>query len=513
MTEDEQLEGLPPGMTFREFLIRLWSYCTLTPAQLSRHLFEIYDADNTGILEKPDVESMYRMMYDCDEHEESCVKKFPYDEDGYVKKNDFVSHCDWYRHLIQPAMGYQRKVRKKTGGVIMWAGLTSYRKKVFAGHDSEAATLEDACKSIIEWVDPNRKRKLVDAEAVLAEEKRKLAEEAEKREQERLELERQRQEEEERKKAGPKDDDVVTQAWAAHHAAMAEFEEDYFSTDDVWDRNEARMHLWALLDGAKEVSANYWKRREEIEQIVTEGTREDHEARLAEYLETVHGQLLHRKYFVLSLLDLLLQQEKDKAQRRGRSALKQTKKEIRLATAKFGAEEFDPTKKYKFVEKVLAEEEQTALQYAKKQDIVEAHARAHELEYDWHKKKVIAEMLAHQEVKRGYRVAEINRTEHALVEKHGARDSRWELVWDNKNKRMVYCNLDTLQCVRKHTAICEQCDSIFEYHALSCAECGALRSKRNSKYYHKFLSRDPYEDADDDMTYSNKGHNWAPPPV
>jgi hypothetical protein len=153
------------------------------------------------------------------------------------------------------------------------------------------------------------------------------------------------------------------------------------------------------------------------------------------------------------------------------------------------------------------------MQYAKKKDILEAQTKSHELEYDSHKKKVIAEMFAQQEVKRGYRIAEINRTEHALVEKHGARDSRWELVWDNKNKRMVYCNLDTLQCVRKHTAICEQCDAIFEYHALSCAQCGALRSKRNSKYYHKFLTRDPFEDADDDMVYSNKGHNWAPPPI
>ena len=123
-------------------------------------------------------------------------------------------------------------------------------------------------------VDPNRKRNLKDAEAVLAEEKRKLAEEAEKREQERLEMERIRQEEEEAKKNQPRDDDIVTDAWKAFHAAVAEFEEDYFTTDDVWDRNEARQYCWSLFDGAKKTSNDYYTRREEIEQIVTEGTRE-----------------------------------------------------------------------------------------------------------------------------------------------------------------------------------------------------------------------------------------------
>jgi translation initiation factor 2 beta subunit (eIF-2beta)/eIF-5 len=395
----------------------------------------------------------------------------------------------------------------------MWAGLTSYRKKRFDGHDSEAETLEDACQSIIEWVDPNRKLKLDDAEAVLADEKRKLAEEAERREQERIELDRQREEEEAKKLAAPRDDDVVRDALKAFEQALAEFEEDYFSTDDVWERNEARMNLWSLLDGAKETAANYYARREQIEQVVTEGTREDHEARLAEYSETVEGQLLHRKNYILALLTILVAQEKEKAARRGRSALKQSKKEIQLSTAMLGAEEFDHRRKRKFKGQVLVEEETTALKYAKKADIAEALKRAHEAEYDWHKKKVISEMLASQEVKRGWRVAEFNRIEHDFVEKHSARDSRWELVWDNRNKRTVYCNLDTLQTTRKHTAICERCDTIFVYHALTCAECGALRSTRNAKYYHKYLTRDTWEDADDDLQYSNKGHNWKPQAV
>ena len=53
---------------------------------------------------------------------------------------------------------------------------------------------------------------------------------------------------------------------------------------------------------------------------------------MKEYLETEHGQRLHRKSYIVSLLNLLLEREKEKARRRGRSELKQSKKEIRLGT-------------------------------------------------------------------------------------------------------------------------------------------------------------------------------------
>ena len=55
LNEDELLEGAKPGMDFQEFFLRLWNYCSLTPSQLARHLFEIYDADNIRILEKAGV--------------------------------------------------------------------------------------------------------------------------------------------------------------------------------------------------------------------------------------------------------------------------------------------------------------------------------------------------------------------------------------------------------------------------------------------------------------------------
>ena len=60
LTEDEILEGAKPGMNFQEFFLLLWNYCSLTPSQLARHLFEIYDADNIRILEKAGIIPLIR---------------------------------------------------------------------------------------------------------------------------------------------------------------------------------------------------------------------------------------------------------------------------------------------------------------------------------------------------------------------------------------------------------------------------------------------------------------------
>ena len=40
-----------------------------------------------GELEKADIEALYRMLYDCDEHDEYYVKQLPFSEEGTITKN------------------------------------------------------------------------------------------------------------------------------------------------------------------------------------------------------------------------------------------------------------------------------------------------------------------------------------------------------------------------------------------------------------------------------------------
>jgi Ca2+-binding EF-hand superfamily protein len=95
-------------LTFEDFTILIWNYCSYSALHLSRQLFEIYDVSLTNQLERPDLESMYRMMYDCDDHEEWCIAKFPLDGKGFIDKKGFIQHCSKQKHLIQPAINYQR---------------------------------------------------------------------------------------------------------------------------------------------------------------------------------------------------------------------------------------------------------------------------------------------------------------------------------------------------------------------------------------------------------------------
>ena len=82
-------DGLPYG----PFSIVLWNYCTYTPKLMARHLWEIYDIDGVDILEKPDIESMYRMMYDCDDYEYSIIKRFPFNDEDCITKEEFINHA------------------------------------------------------------------------------------------------------------------------------------------------------------------------------------------------------------------------------------------------------------------------------------------------------------------------------------------------------------------------------------------------------------------------------------
>jgi hypothetical protein len=126
-------EGLP----FGAFAVVLWNYCSYTPSNMARYLFELFDVDRTGFLEKPDVETMYRMLYDCDDFEASVISRFPFDKNEVIRKNDFVNHAShlFHRQLLRPALDYQNRLRRYLGGGLMWEGLSRYRERTFKTYD------------------------------------------------------------------------------------------------------------------------------------------------------------------------------------------------------------------------------------------------------------------------------------------------------------------------------------------------------------------------------------------
>lgn len=134
--DDEYIEG-PKGLNFQAFLIASWNFCTLYNSGLARYVFEVFDIERVGVLERPDIEAMYRMVYDCDDHDEKYLDEFPFEVDGTITKTNFIDHVCVRRHWIQPVIDFQRKLRRKMGGIIMWEALSLYRKRYFAVFDRE----------------------------------------------------------------------------------------------------------------------------------------------------------------------------------------------------------------------------------------------------------------------------------------------------------------------------------------------------------------------------------------
>jgi hypothetical protein len=115
----------------------------------NRYVFEIFDPDNNFWLEQPDIEAIYRMLYDSNDHDTKHIQLIKFDDNGRISKEKFIKHVRSKKFLIRPALDYQKRVRKMLGGLIMWEGLTGYRKRHFSVYDTKSTTLEDSFRAII----------------------------------------------------------------------------------------------------------------------------------------------------------------------------------------------------------------------------------------------------------------------------------------------------------------------------------------------------------------------------
>jgi hypothetical protein len=160
------------GLAFKEFAIVCWNYCTLTPAQLAQSVFEIFDVENADELEKPDIEALYKFLWDCEEHDENYVSQVPFEKNSdMISKTKFSEHCSKKKHIIEPAINYQKRLRSKMGGYILWENLAGFRRRMFMVYDTRASTMAEACLQIVASEDPNRRARKAAASRLLAEKK------------------------------------------------------------------------------------------------------------------------------------------------------------------------------------------------------------------------------------------------------------------------------------------------------------------------------------------------------
>ena len=488
------------GLEFKDFAIIVWNYCTLTPYYLARKVFEIFDVERVNNLERPDIETMYRMLYDCDDHDEYYVNQIVFNKENYITKDDFCEQVNRRRHIIEPCMNYQARLRRNMGGFIMWEALTGFRRRYFLPIDSNSATTDEAFRAILEQEDPNKNKRRRAADELLAEKKAKAAAEEAKAAAEvaAIEQEKARRLREAELKA---EDRFMKEAWVALEKKRFEFEDLEFSVENAWERREKRMELYSLLDAFVETANEYFLMQDAKELKSTIGTDQDHEARYRDFMRTNEGTLLRNRtmatlIFKAQIAKMEEAREKKKHRITGlpkksdvhseiEGALQEIEKKVlreahikTLKASGASKRQLDAIKpvdyndECKFMKALIKKPE---LRDFEEQTRLELFTAKRSL--------TISTAEASGQRKKEDRARDYVRIEFEMAGMYGARLTRYEQCRDYINNRDVYIDINTLEIIHIKTAICEMCDACFEQSDVKCKGCNGVRSAKNHKLY------------------------------
>jgi len=492
----DEVGDIISGLNFKNFLIAIWNYCTLTPAGVARYCFEIFDVDETDMLEKPDLIAMFKMLFNTDDFEEDYVNIYGFDQYPKVSKENFCTISAKKPYLIQPALDYQNVLRRRVGGKIMWAHLTKHRERALRIVDEDERTLSNAVNAIV--VSSKNYSKRFDAptaDSMISTSQKKVISDTQMAERE-LHLQQRRLESETRSMRSTAPDRKMHQAWAILTARRQAFDEEEYLTTDLDRRCRDRLMLFALYDVAKAESLLYWQYKDAYDLDITEGSPADHEARYMDHLATPEGKVMLEFMTLLRLMELVLQDIEDKVAKMKRKPKAKSERQLifeaqrnELQKILDGLQEadlsaHDRTKRIKFLlERDFTEEHLFAKKNTKKTEQAAAADIARKELCAQLKEKTMrdkrAEIAAAQEERRrGYIIKEFE-----LTTNYGSRTTKWEFVLDKEANKMTYMARDTHEKRHPKTAICETCDGIFVQHELHCDGCNGPRSAKNLKLY------------------------------
>ena len=488
------------GLPFLEFSIIVWNYCTLSPYLLARTLFEIFDVEGVHTLEKPDICTMYRMVYDCDEHDEYYVNQIQLNKEGCITKDDFCEQVSKHRHLIDPCLSYQARLRRKMGGFIMWEALSGFRRRYFLPLDTNATTCNQALLSILAAEDPNKHKRKKLADELLAEQKAKAEEAEAAASKEIAEIERER----ERKKRSAElaaEDRFMNAAWIALEKKRYEFEDLEFSVERAWEVKERRDELYALFDTFLEKAKEYWDVQDEKEMRLTIGTDQDHEARYRDFMRTPEGQLLRMRTVARIALTAKLEEMEEARLKKAHRVTGPPRKTDKQSEIEGAIEELEvkaaielqirnmkakgASKRQLAAIKPVDYNDETKLMKSlcNRKFIRECEDAARNEVFNSRRTLTITSTEAAIAKKQDERSKDYVRVEFEMAQLYGSRITSWAKCRDYKNGRDVYVNTDTLELMHIKTAICEKCDAIFQQSDKMCKGCNAVRSGKNSKLY------------------------------
>lgn len=112
---------------FREFVLSLWNYCTLTKATLDMFAFDLYDKDSSGELSASEVARMLQDIYGSKEAKSNFLAKSVANDLKEIEKAGQLLDIEKFRHfakthqaLLFPAFQMQLALQQKILGVRFW---------------------------------------------------------------------------------------------------------------------------------------------------------------------------------------------------------------------------------------------------------------------------------------------------------------------------------------------------------------------------------------------------------
>lgn len=465
-------ENTKQKFTFKDFVLTIWNFATFDSRQIARFLFELMDPDNLSILEKPDVETMYRLMYECDEYDPYYIDIMPFDKDERIPKKIFIEFLRQKVHLIQPGLDYQQVVRRKCGGEKLWERVRVHRKKYFHTYEEEAKTLEDALHLILRSEPLVKEEVQIDADDELKRQKTALHLKIDEDKQAFVERQGQKAELKRLAEVIAPEDLLVDEKWSRLDSECRKFEGMRFLISNPLKRTQERARLYELFDDAAKTELSRLADLEMKELAYKEGTEEDRNARLMDHVKTEAGGLEFERQTMMEVVravheslvaapqegkayaDRLKMVERvlDKMQNQGQRQQRQAKE-----IAKFASK-----KDFETAERRAAENMLRLLMDDLLAGVRKKHGQTREAALQRHKKR-----------------------EYSLAVQYGSRATKWELVSDviNGKETKIYVNTVTFVSWPENTAICENCDNILETSDVRCFVCHNARNEKSAKLF------------------------------
>lgn len=111
------------NMTFREFVLSMWMFCTRSKHSISMFAFDIFDEDDSGSLNTDEITDMVSRIYGKKglSHDiRLIIKKMDKNKDGKIDKKEFVDSVDKFPGLLFPAFHLQTTFRQHCVSEKFW---------------------------------------------------------------------------------------------------------------------------------------------------------------------------------------------------------------------------------------------------------------------------------------------------------------------------------------------------------------------------------------------------------